>query len=75
MTSEWTYIGLQYLVSTREDIEFGETQIQSPVYNDQDVFHLEYELKADPTSTTMIRPFISGLSVDSTDKKFIGLRF
>ena len=59
--SKWNKLGIQFLASTREDIEFGEAIASSPTYNYQDVFQVEYELNKSPEETTSITPFLCGL--------------
>lgn len=73
-TTNWNKIKLNFLASTRDDIDIGYAEITKPNYQ-SNRFTINYLIQKQFTnaSSLKVKAFIKSLNVKSVDKQFIGL--
>ncbi len=74
LTTNWNKLKLNFLASTRNDIDIGYIEISKPNYQSSR-FTIEYPIQKQFTnaSSLKVKVFIKSLNVESVDKQFIGL--
>jgi hypothetical protein len=74
LTTNWDKVKLNFLASTRNDIDIGYIEISKPNYQSSR-FTIEYPIQKQFTnaSSLKVKLFIKSLNIESIDKQFIGL--
>lgn len=72
--TNWNKVKLNFLASTREDIDIGYAEISKPNYQ-SNRFTIDYPIQKQFTnaSSLKVKAFVKSLNVESVDKQFIGL--
>lgn len=72
--TNWNKVKLNFLASTRDDIDIGYAEITKPNYQDN-IFTIDYPIskKFSNASSLKVKAFLKSLSVESLNKQFIGL--
>lgn len=73
-SSNWNKVKLNFLASTRDDIDIGYAEVTKPNYQ-SNRFTIDYSIQKQFTnaSSLKVKAFIKSLKVESVDKQFIGL--
>ncbi len=74
--SQWKQFKINFLASSRDDIELGSATISSPLVNPNDnTFNVIYNIKGNlPVSGLKAKSFLQGINLHSTDKTQIGIK-
>ncbi len=74
--SRWSSCRINFIASTRTDIELGSVTLRSPAVNPNDnTFNMIYSLKNDlPVAGLKIKSFLQGVNLYSESKDKIGIK-
>jgi hypothetical protein len=70
----WSKVKLNFLASTRNDIDIGTASLTSPNYK-SNKFTIEYLIQKQYANSSSLKAkvFIQSLNVESVDKQFVGI--
>lgn len=72
--SKWKSFQINFLASTRDDLEIGTATVSNPVVNRDGNFDIAYQMQQEFVKTGMkVKSFLQGIGLESVDKQNIGL--
>lgn len=73
--SKWKSLKVNFLASTRSDIEIGVASVTNPLVGRDNSFDLAYSIKSDVASSGLkVKSFLQGVSLESRNKQSIGIK-